>query len=120
MSSMVSGVRIGATSRNFVCIFLKPVTPDAASVRMGPALTALTRMPVRAQVAREVADAGLEGRLGDAHHVVVRHDLLGAVVRHRQDRAAVAHQRARLTSHRDERVRRDVVREQEALARGAG
>ena len=33
-----------------------------------------------AEVPGQVADAVLQGRLADAHHVVARHDLLAAVV----------------------------------------
>ena len=45
-SSMVTAWRIGAMSRNMRCSVLKPETPDAASVRTGPALMALTRASV--------------------------------------------------------------------------
>jgi hypothetical protein len=44
-SSMVTLRRSGATSGNLLYIVLKPVTPLAASVRIGPAETALTRIP---------------------------------------------------------------------------
>ena len=73
--------------------------PDAASVLIGPAEIALTRMPVAAEIGREIAHARLERRLGDAHDVVVRHHPLGAVVGERQQAAAVAHQRASRARH---------------------
>ena len=47
--------------------------PAPASVRIGPAEIALTRMPLRAEIDREIAHRGFERRLGDAHDVVVRH-----------------------------------------------
>jgi hypothetical protein len=62
--------------------------PEAASVLIGPAEMALTGS-LLAEVDRQVAHARLERRLGDAHDVVVRHHLLGAVIGERQDRAAV-------------------------------
>src|SRR6266508_1793359 len=46
---------------------------------------------VGAEVAGQVADAGLEGGLGDPHHVVVRKRPQRAEVRQREDRAALAH-----------------------------
>ena len=67
--------------------------PLAASVLIGPAEIALTRMFSRPEVDREIFDAGLQRRLGDAHHVVVRDDLLGAVIGQRQQRSAVGHHR---------------------------
>ena len=68
---------------------------------------ALTRIAVGAEVRGEVAHRRLERGLGDAHHVVVGDDLLGAVVGQRQDRAAAAEVaaaprgRARRASRRD-------------------
>ena len=66
--------------------------PEAASVLIGPAEIALTRIAFSPEIGREIADARLERRLGDAHDVVVRHPLLGAIVGQRQHRAAVGHQ----------------------------
>ena len=63
--------------------------PEAASVLIGPAEMALTRMPVAAEIGGQVAHARLQRGLRHAHHVVVRHDLLGAVVGERQQRAAL-------------------------------
>jgi len=45
-----------------------------------------------AEVGGEIAHARLQRRLGHAHHVVVRHHLLGAVVGEREQRPARAHQ----------------------------
>src|SRR2546421_6953102 len=75
-----------------------------------------------AEIPREVAHRGVERRLGDAHHVVVRHRPLAAEVRHRQDRPASArvHQRLGQPRARDERVGRDVERKPEAIARRVG
>ena len=75
-----------------------------------------------AEVPGEVAHGRVERRLRDAHHVVVRHRALAAEVRHRHDRAAAArlHQRLRRARARDERVRADVERQPEAVARRVG
>ena len=67
--------------------------PAAARVLTGPAEMALTRMLVRAEVGREIAHAGLERGLGHAHHIVMRHDPLGAVIGE-GEQAAAFHQRS--------------------------
>ena len=71
------------------------------------------------QIPSQIADRGVERRLGDAHHVVVRNGALTAEVRHRHDRAAPAslHQRLGGTAAGDERVRADVDRHPEAVTR---
>src|SRR3546814_13720126 len=51
---------------------------------------------LRPKVDGEIAHARLEGRLGDAHDVVVRRHPLGAQVGERDQAAAVGHQRPRL------------------------
>jgi hypothetical protein len=66
--------------------------PEAASVLIGPAEIALTRMLLLAEIGGQIAHAGFERGLGDAHHVVVRHPLLGAVIGQREHRAAIGHQ----------------------------
>ena len=81
--------------------------PEAASVLIGPAEMALTRMPLLAEVGGQIAHARLQRRLRHAHHVVVRHDLLGAVVGERQHRAARAHQLLGALRQRRERVAGD-------------
>ena len=92
--------------------------PDAASVRIGPAEIALTRMPSGPEVRGEVADRRLERRLGDAHHVVVRRR-----PSRRRSRSASGSRAPRWRSgraargQRDERVGGDVEREREAVAR---
>ena len=108
--------RSGAISANPPYIFLKPAIPDAARVRIGPALIALTRIAVRPEVGGEIPHGGLQGGLGHAHHVVVRHDLLGAVVRQGQDGGAPVKVRPGGARQSDERIRRDVERQREALA----
>ena len=72
---------------------------------------------VRAEVGREVAHARLERGLGDAHHVVVGNDLLGAVVGQRHHAAARRHQRRGRASQRDQRIGADIQGEREAVAR---
>ena len=62
--------------------------PLAARVLIGPALIALTRMSSGPRSLARYLHAGFQRRLGHAHHVVVRHDLLRAVIAQRQDRAA--------------------------------
>ena len=91
--------------------------PAAARVRTGPAEMALTRTPVGPEVGGEIPDGRLERRLGDAHDVVVRDDLLGAVVGERQHGRAGVEEGPRLADERDERVRGDVHREREAVPR---
>ena len=112
----------GERSSKIASIVVKPAIERAASVRTGPAETALTRMFFWPEVPGEVADGRVERRLRDAHHVVVRHGALAAEVGHRQDRAAAArlHQRLRGPGARDERVGADVERQPEAVARRVG
>ena len=93
-SSIVMFERSGATSSNAPYIFLKPAMPAG---RERPDRAGADRVdpdPVRAEVGGEVADGRLERRLRDAHHVVVRDDLLGAVVGQRHDRRTRAGGRA--------------------------
>ena len=45
-----------------------------------------------AEIGGEIAHGRFERRLGDAHDVVMRHPLLGAVIGQRQHRAAIRHQ----------------------------
>ena len=109
--------RSGATSANPPYIPLKPAIPAAARVRTGPGADRVDPDAVRPEVGGEVADRRLERGLGDAHHVVVGDDLLGAVVGQRDDRRAAAEQRPRLARERDQRVGRDVERQREPVAR---
>ena len=48
-------------------------------------------MPCGPEIGRDVAHAGLERRLGDAHDIVVRHDPGRAAIGEREKRAAVLH-----------------------------
>ena len=61
------------------------------------------------QVGGQVAHARLERGLGRSHHVVVGDHPPGALVGHRHDGPAAAHQPVRLASHGDETVGADVV-----------
>ena len=92
--------------------------PEAASVLIGPAEMALTRICSLAEIGGEIAHAGFQRRLGHAHHVVVRHHPLGAEIGERQQAAAVRHQVPRALRHRGEGVAGDVQRLQEVVARG--
>ena len=75
-----------------------------------------------AEVPGQVANGRVQRRLGDAHHVVVRHGALAAEVGHGHDRPAAPrfHQRLRRAGARDERIGADVEREPEVVARGVG
>ena len=92
--------------------------PRAASVLMGPAEMALTRMLSVAEVPREIADGAFERGLGQRHHVVVRNDFFGSVVGERHDAAAIGHQRGSGASDGNERVDADFMRDAEAFAAG--
>ena len=46
------------------------------------------------QIVSQIANGALQGRFGDRHHVVVRHDLLRPVISHGDDGAAIFHQRS--------------------------
>ena len=81
--------------------------PEAASVLIGPAEMALTRMFLHAEIGREIAHRGFQRGLGDAHDVVMRHPLLGAVIGQRQHRAAIGHQLLGALRDRGERVAAD-------------
>ena len=55
----------------------------------------------RAEIVGKITRAGFETGLGHAHHVVMRHDFFRAVIGHRDDAAAVGHQRRRFARERD-------------------
>jgi hypothetical protein len=65
--------------------------PAPASVRIGPAEIALTRMRLRRNRPRDSAPT-LQRRLGRTHGVVVRHRAQAAVIGQRDHGAAVRHQ----------------------------
>ena len=77
--------RSGATSANEPYIFLKPGDAGRRERPDRPGADRVDADAVGPEVGGEVADRRLERGLGDAHHVVVRDDLLGAVVGQRQD-----------------------------------
>ena len=81
----------------------------------GPGRDRVDADALRPELGGEVADGGLERGLGDAHDVVVLHHLLGAVIGHGEERAAVLHQRLGEMRHADEGPDRDVHRHLEAL-----
>ena len=95
-------------------------TPAAlpANVRTGPALTAFTRMPLRAEIVGQILHDAVERRLADAHHVVARHGLLAAEVRQRDDRALVDENVLRGVADGDQAVGADFHRQVEAVAAG--
>ncbi|MNT38219.1 hypothetical protein D3C72_1744050 [compost metagenome] len=74
----------------------------------------------RAQLVRHVAGGAFQRRLHRPHDVVVLDHLVGAVIAHGDQRAAVLHQRLGQARHLDEGVARDAHRLQEAVARAVG
>ena len=60
-----------------------------------------------AEIGREIAHARLQRRLRNAHHVVMRHPFLGAVIGQRQDRAAVGQKLFGALRDRGQRVAAD-------------
>ena len=69
----------GARSTCAFSMSPSPEMPRAASVLIGPAEMALTRMFLRAEIVGEVAHAGFERGFRDAHDVVFRYDFFRAV-----------------------------------------
>ena len=97
----------------------KSLMPEAASVLIGPAEMPLTRTPRAPRLCRQVAHAGFQRGLGQAHGVVVGHHAL------RPGRSASAARRRRAAAgrglgQRREAVGRDVVRDAEAFSRVTG
>ena len=70
------------------------------------------------EVHRQIFDRGFERGLGDAHHVVMRDHLLGAVIGQGEHRSAGLHHRACALGDRDEAVDRDVHGHQEIVDAG--
>jgi hypothetical protein len=70
-----------------------------------------------AEIGGQVAHHCLQRRLGDAHHVVVRHHPHRAAIGQRQDRAAFVDQRRRALRHLGERIGRDHHGAREVVAR---
>ncbi len=91
-------------------------------MRTGPGRDGVDADLLLAEIPGEVLDGGVERRLRDAHHVVVRHRALAAEVGHRHDRAAARgrHQRLGRARGGDERVGADVDGHPEAVARRVG
>ncbi len=110
----------GERSSTIASIVGKPAIERAASVLHRAGRDGVDADVLLAEVPGEVADARVESRLGDAHHVVVRDCALAAEVGHGHDRAAAGglHQGLGGARRRDERVGADVERHPEALARG--
>ncbi len=71
----------------------------------------------RPQIVGEVSDDRLERGLRDAGDVVVRYDLRSAQIRERHDRRVVVQVIVQRVHESDERVRRDIQRQGEAVAR---
>ncbi len=65
----------------------------------------------------EIANGGFQRRLCHAHDIVVGNDPFRAKIGQRDDRSPIGHQGQCRTRHRDERIRADVERSPEALAR---
>src|SRR6266704_2712948 len=71
---------------------------------------------LRPEIVRQIAYRCFERLLRYAHHVVPRHDLLGPIVRHRDDASACGHQRRRGPRHGHKRIHADIVRDPESFA----
>ena len=71
-----------------------------------------------AEAVGEIADGGLEGRLGQGHDVVVGDDLFCGVEAEGHDAAALGHEGRGGAADGDERVDADVHGDAEALAGG--
>src|SRR6266496_1873637 len=71
------------------------------------------------QIIRQIAHATFQCRLGDAHHVVVRHYFLGAEICHRDDAATIFHKRRCGTGQGNQRIDTYVVRYTKAFAGSA-
>ena len=66
---------------------------------------------------RQITRARFERGLRHTHHVVVRDDLLRAIICHRNDAAAVRHQRGGGARQRGERIRAHFKRREKCVAR---
>ena len=91
--------------------------PEAARVASGPGRNRVYADAFRSKLGGEVANGALERGLGYAHDVVVLHDHLAAVVGHREERAAFAHQRFGQVSHADEGPAGHLHGREEAVSR---
>ena len=77
--------------------------PEAARVLSGPGEIACTRIPLGPSLGGHVARGRLQRGFHWPHHIVVLYDHLGAVVGHREQRAAILHQRLGELGHAHER-----------------
>ena len=68
-----------------------------------------------AEFGGEIAGGRLQGGLDRTHHVVMVHDLVGAVIAHRHQRAALFHQRLGQPRHFDEGIAGHAHRLQRSL-----
>jgi hypothetical protein len=117
-SSIVTLRRSGALAAKPSSSLPKSLMPAAASVLIGPAEMPLTRCPWGPGW-RQVAHAGFQRGLGQAHGVVGRHRAHRAQVRQRQQRRVGPHRGQAGLGHGREAVGGDVVGDAEALARQA-
>lgn len=91
-SSMLTRLRAGAFAFALSSSSSNSGIPDAACVASGPG-DRVHADALRAELSRYIADRALKRCLGHAHDVVVLHHHLAAVIGHREERAALAHQR---------------------------
>mmetsp|Transcript_22710 Transcript_22710/g.37482 ORF Transcript_22710/g.37482 Transcript_22710/m.37482 type:complete len:214 (-) Transcript_22710:2302-2943(-) len=73
---------------------------------------------VLAQIFGQVFDGRLQGRLGHAHHVIMRHDLFGPVIGEGHGTAAILHHLFGALHDSGERVDRDIHRQAEICTAG--
>ena len=85
----------------------------------GPGRDRVDANRLRSQIRRQIAHRRLERGLGHAHHIVVLEYTLATQVGQREDTAPAAtlHQRRGAPRERDQRIRADIHRQPEALAR---
>ena len=69
----------------------------------------LTRIFSGTQIVSEIPRAGFQRRFGHAHHIVVGHNLLRAVIAHGQDAAALGHEPRCRARQRHQRIGAHVV-----------
>ena len=95
----------------------KSFRPEAARVFERARRNGVHANASRPEFVGQVAAGSLQRRLDRPHDVVVRHDAIGAVIAHREHRAAFGHQRRRELRHSDEGMAGHVHRLGEAFGR---
>ena len=92
-SSTLTRLRAGAFAFALSSRVSNSGMPEAARVASGARRDRVYADAFGSKLGGKVAHGALERGLGNAHNVVVLHDHLAAVISHRKERAALAHQR---------------------------